>query len=109
METIPFATVNPIFRRVEEVGRMADLSRDEMHQYESELKAYRDYYSTVSFAREQGLEAGFAEGEAKGRAKGRLEEKKQLVRQFYNQGVELEVISKATNLTISEIKALIGL
>ncbi len=117
METIPFATVNPIFRRVEEVGRMANLSRDEMHKYESELKAYRDYYSTISFAREQGLEAGFAEGEAKGlakglakgEAKGRLEEKAELVRQFYNQGVELEVISKATNLTIPEIKKLIGL
>lgn len=95
METIPFATNNPIFRRVEEVGKMANLSKDEMHRYESELKAYRDYYSTLSFARNEGL----ATGRAEGRAEGIEEGVKMVALNLINMGWPNETIMQVTGLT----------
>lgn len=112
METIPFASDNPIFRRVEEVGRMANLSRDEMHKYESELKVYRDFYSTVSYARDQGVEYGLAEGRAEGRAEGleegREEEKNKLVKGFFSQGISPDVIAKAAGLSVDEVNKILA-
>lgn len=110
METIPFATNNPIFRRVEEVGRMANLSRDEMFEYEQQLKAYRDRYSQYSSAINKGLTEGFTKGHAVGVAEGREEgaAEKQLAiaRNMKQAQMSVAVIAKMTGLTEEQIESL---
>lgn len=94
METIPFATNNPIFRRVEEVGRMANLSRDEMFEYEQQLKAYRDRYSQYSSAIN------------KGRAEGAAEKQLAIARNMKQMQMSIADIAKATGLTEEQIESL---
>lgn len=65
MENIPFAANKPIFKRVESLAKMENMSPEDRFEYEQQLKAYWDYYSTMKFARTQGLAEGRAEGEKK--------------------------------------------
>lgn len=110
METIPFATNNPIFRRVEEVGRMANLSRDEMFEYEQQLKAYRDRYSQYSSAinkgRAEGFTKGHAVGVAEGREEGAAEKQLAIARNMKQAQMSVAVIAKMTGLTEEQIESL---
>lgn len=58
MERIPFTKINDIFRRVEEESRIGNLSKDELRQYERDLKAYRDFNNTYLTAQEEGWKEG---------------------------------------------------
>ena len=51
------------FGKVEDL--VGNLSQDEWAEYNATLKQARDYYATISYARNE----GWKEGEAKGRAR----------------------------------------
>ena len=51
----------------------------------------------------KGRSEGFSEGEAAGMSKGVAEEKRRMVKSFKEQGVPLEVIAKASSLSMNEI------
>ena len=53
---------------------------------------------------ELSLEQRFRDGEAAGMSKGVAEEKRRMVKSFKEQGVPLEVIAKASSLSVDEVK-----
>lgn len=56
----------------------------------------------------EGLQEGRKEGLQEGRKVGRLEEKKQMVKNLFRAGVDIDVISQATDLSVEEIKSAVS-
>ena len=52
----------------------------------------------------KGRSEGFSEGEAAGMSKGVAEEKRRMVKSFKEQGVPLDVIAKASSLSVEEVR-----
>ena len=84
-----------IFKSLEESARIGALSEKERMPYEHSLKVYRDNYAIAQTERQQ--------GRAEWRAEWRAEEKFETVRNMRRPGLDNDVISKVTGLSIDEI------
>ena len=102
----------------EAVKQLTEMSADE---YERELYEIRErsrltYNTEMNEARRKGLAEGRAEGKAEGRAEGRIEgraegeneEKKKIAKKMLEEGLDIKLIQKVTNLSEEEIKALMS-
>jgi predicted transposase/invertase (TIGR01784 family) len=70
----------------------------------------RELYLMDEMARREAAEAkGRAEGIAEGEVKGKLEGKLEVVRKMLGRGLELDIISEISGLSLDEIRALAGL
>jgi predicted transposase/invertase (TIGR01784 family) len=78
----------------------------ERTQEEIRQKIEWDHYAILQTAKREGVREGVREGAKEGIKKGRAEEKLELARKFKQQGVSLETIKAATNLSIEEIQKL---
>jgi predicted transposase/invertase (TIGR01784 family) len=78
----------------------------ERTQEEIQQKIEWDHYAILQTAKREGVREGVREGAKEGIKKGRTEEKLELARKFKQQGVSLEIIEAATNLSIEEIQKL---
>lgn len=56
LQDIPFQPMNAIFKRLAEVTNIESLTPDERYQYETDLKAYRDYKAQMDCAARKGFE-----------------------------------------------------
>lgn len=61
-----FQNRNEIFRRVSNIGRLANLSPEERRDYETEIKYARDTYNQIKFALKEGMAKGIEKGGAEG-------------------------------------------
>jgi flagellar biosynthesis/type III secretory pathway protein FliH len=126
----PTALTEAIFKRFFEVAEIAAFSKTERYDYEENLKNCNDWFSVMNTAKKDGLEEGEAigiekgraEGEViglkKGRAEGRAEgeviglQKGETIgilktaKIMKEEGLDVNVISKLTNLSIDEIEKL---
>lgn len=110
MDVIPFTERNAIFARLGETASRLNLNDAERVRYNDELKKYRDYFSTLDYAKDSGRR----EGEEKGREEGRVEgigigeKRKQLeiALNLKTMGLSPEQIKSATGLSITEIEEL---
>ncbi len=71
-QAVAFQNRNEIFRRVADIGRLANLSPEERRDYETEIKYARDTYNQIKFALKEGMEKGIEKGRAEGRAEGEI-------------------------------------
>jgi len=123
----PAALTEAIFKRFFEVAEIAAFSKTERYDYEENLKNCNDWFSVMNTAKKDGLEEGEAiglqkgraEGEAiglqkgeaiglqKGRAEGRAEGETigilKTAKKMKEEGLDVNVISKLTNLSVDEI------
>ena len=90
--------VKAMLRRVAETADKASLSPSDRVAYDYALKRYRDYYS--------GLKTAQNEGYDKGREEGRLERQREIVRSLKENGISPEIIAQCTGLSKSEIAEL---
>ena len=122
----PTALTEAIFKRFFEVAEIAAFSQTERYDYEENLKNCNDWFSVMNTAKKDGLEEGEAigiekgraEGEAIGLKKGRAEgeviglQKGETIgilktaKKMKEEGLDVNVISKLTNLSIDEIEKL---
>ena len=130
----PTALTEAIFKRFFEVAEIAAFSQTERYDYEENLKNCNDWFSVMNTAKKDGLEEGEAiglqKGEAIGLKKGRAEgeviglqkgeaigiEKGRVegetigilktAKKMKEEGLDVNVISKLTNLSIDEIEKL---
>ncbi|MBJ8113904.1 Rpn family recombination-promoting nuclease/putative transposase, partial [Bacillus cereus group sp. N6] len=72
--------------------------------YEAREKVLFDEQAKLAHAREVGIE----EGMEKGIEKGKLAEREQLIRGMYKNGMDIEDIAKFTNMTLSDIRRILG-
>ncbi len=90
--------------------QLKQFSEDEVNQYIAELreKAHRDdkalFNTGKRIGQEQGLEQGIKQGLEQGTAKGQKAAKEQIAKNLLALGIPIEQISKATELSIEEIK-----
>ena len=110
MKEISFKDRDAIFGRLETLASKANMSKDERAQYRHEWKIYNDYFNSVDTAKKEGHAEGLKEGHEKGIAEGIAEgeQRKNLenARNFKALGVSIDIIMKATGLTIEEIEKL---
>lgn len=114
----PKALQDRIFDKLFRQAEIAKYSDAERRQYESSLKEYWDYTSTLETAerkgekkgreegRAEGLAEGRAEGKAEGRAEGEQSKAKEIARRMKSQGMSDSEISSLTGLILEDIKAL---
>ena len=95
---IPYPYRKSVFEKLEKIVDIASLSKEERMKYDESIKVYRDNLVTLEFAEQKGR----AEGKEEGRAEG----KEETARNLKKMGVSLEIISKATGLSIEKIEAL---
>jgi len=89
-------------------GVIKVLSGDEQARAiaEAREKARMDHDSFLADARSEGLEEGLEKGWAEGRETGRAEEKIEVARNLLQEKTPVELIAKATGLTLEEIRRL---
>ena len=121
MQKVAF-TYQDTFEYLDSVSDVAMLPPEERDIYEAELMKARDYYAIMKTAQKkatekglaegrakglkQGLEQGRAEGLAEGRAEGRAEGVYTVARNMIDMGMELNLVSQATGLSIEELSIL---
>ena len=122
----PTALTEAIFKRFFEVAEIAAFSKTERYDYEENLKNCNDWFSVMNTAKKDGLEEGEAIGIEKGRAEGRVEGEAigiekgraegraegevigvlKTAKKMKEEGLDVNVISKLTNLSVDEIEKL---
>mgnify|MGYP002561118908 CR=1 FL=1 len=103
----PAALQERIFEKLFRAAEIARFSKSEIYEYEDSLKVFRDMYSMVWTAinngRKEGLEEGIKEGIEKGMEKGKEEEKRAIARNMKSLGLSDDIIAQATGLASEEI------
>ncbi|MFT4927557.1 MAG: putative transposase/invertase (TIGR01784 family) [Phenylobacterium sp.] len=102
LEEIPELFRDDIIYKGFEVARIAALNKKERASYESSLKEYRDLYSVMKTAKQEGIIIGEARGEARGEAKA-IES---VAITMLNAGMPDEQIATLTKLSIAEVAAI---
>ena len=98
LDRMPFTARNAVFEKLEEIGNVTSLSREDQILYERSINAYRTYVSVMRNER--------AEGFAEGRLEGRQEGLTLAARRMKAMGIPAEDIQKATGLTSEVINSL---
>ncbi len=123
METLtrlPWAAKSAVFRRLEEIADVSELSREERIKYDEGLRKYRDTIGVLQGALMEGDTKGFKrglkQGEAKGLKRGREEglkqgiaegearSKKMLAKVMLSKGYDANVIFDLTGLSLDDIQ-----
>jgi len=98
----PKALQDRIFKKLFEQAEIAQYNQEERRQYESSLKEYWDYTSTIDTA--------YMKGEKKGRAEGRAEgietANRENARRMKADGMPAELIAKYTGLDVETVNSL---
>ena len=118
----PTALTEAIFKRFFEVAEIAAFSKTERYDYEENLKNCNDWFSVMNTAKKDGLEEGEAIGIEKGRAEGRAEGLTEgraegraegeaigvlkTAKKMKEEGLDVNVISRLTNLSVDKIEKL---
>ena len=75
-------------------------------EYEAKFKAMVKYNMDKSYAKEEGMREGMREGLKQGKEEGKKEKAKEMARILLQSGVDINIISQSSGLTIEEIKEL---
>ncbi len=91
----PAALQERIFEKLFRAAEIARFSKSEIYEYEDSLKVFRDMYSMVWTAKNNGRKEGLEEGKE--------EEKRAIARNMKSLGLSDDVIAQATGLACEEI------
>ena len=97
-QTIPSLFRDEVFTQAFEKAELAKFDAAEMDRYEYSLKVFRDNMNTYDYAKQTAFDEGKVEGQ--------LETKLEVAKELKASGVNLEVIIKATGLSVEEIEQL---
>lgn len=90
-----------VYEKIFEIAEVANLTPEEMNEYQQSLKIQRDNNSAMRMARAESRDEGRIEERAKAE-----EEKLEMARQMLADGADIKKIAKYTKLSIEEIEAL---
>lgn len=92
LERMPFKAQGAVFKRLEDIGNLLTLDRDQRRQYDNSLDNFRDNAATMAYAesvaREEGMGKGMEEGIEKGMQQGLEQGLEQGMQQGMQQGLE---------------------
>ena len=61
LDRMPFKARKAVFERLEKLASKANMTQEERMQYEEEWKVYNDYFNTLDFAEQKGMQKGIRE------------------------------------------------
>jgi predicted transposase/invertase (TIGR01784 family) len=99
---LPFGADGGVFKLLDEVTDVDSLNKEERHEYERTMKAFRDLRGALDGADQKGYDRGLENG----LEKGKQEEKLQIARNMKAMGLSMALIQQSTNLTEEEIQKL---
>ena len=102
----PKALQDRIFKKLFKQAEIAQYNEMERRQYESSLKEYWDYTSTLDTAYIKGKKKGREEGRVEGRAEGIAEANRENARCMKADGMPAELIAKYTGLDMETVNSL---
>ena len=109
-QSIPSIFSDEIFAIAFEKAELAKFGQEEMDNYESSLKVYRDLYSVIDSAfiegKSEGIEEGRLEGLQVGRQEGLQESKRDMAKLLKDNGAQVDLIILTTGFTEAEINLL---
>ena len=94
LDRMPFKARKAVFERLEKLASKANMTQEERARYEEEWKVYNDYFNTLDFAEQKGLQKGLQKG------------KEETARNLKELGVADDIIIKSTGLSKEEIEKL---
>ena len=94
LDRMPFKARKAVFERLEKMASKANMTPEERAQYEKEWKVYNDYFNTLDFAEQKGVQKGLQKG------------KEETARNLKELGVADDIIIKSTGLSKEEIEKL---
>jgi len=94
LDRMPFKARKAVFERLEKLASKANMTQEERAQYEEEWKVYNDYFNTLDFAEQKGVQKGLQKG------------KEETARNLKELGVADDIIIKSTGLSKEEIEKL---
>jgi predicted transposase/invertase (TIGR01784 family) len=114
LNRIPWAAKNSVFMRLGELAEVANMSEKQRRSYDKDLKILRDSYNILEFAKkearreglQEGREEGRAEGREEGRAEGRAEGVKEMAVEMLKKGMDIELVSEISKLSIDDVRKL---
>ena len=110
MERLPEELNNQIFRKLKSIVEVERMTPDQRLEYELSLSVERDLCAALDTSFEDGMEKGkvegWAEGKVEGKAEGKMEEQRIIAANLKKQGVNIDIISQCTVLSVEEINKL---
>ena len=88
LQRMPFKTRNAVFKKLEEIGELSALSKEDRIKYDASIRVYRDNLATEEFSIQQGLAKGLAQGLEQGIKQGIKQGLEQGLQQGLQQGLE---------------------
>lgn len=104
LERMPFKARKAVFDRLEQIASKGNLTPAERDRYEAEWKMYNDYYNTLDFAEQKGMQKGIQKGMQEGMQKGIQEGKLKVAAEMKKDGMPLTSIAKYTGLSLKDIE-----
>ena len=90
LDRMPFKARKAVFERLEKLASKANMTQEERMQYEEEWKVYNDYFNTLDFAEQKGMQKSIRE----------------TARKLKELGVADDIIIKSTGISKEEIEKL---
>ena len=106
MERLPEELNNQIFRKLKSIVEVERMTPDQRLEYELSISVERDLCAALDTSFEDGMEKGVEKGIEKGKAEGKMEEQRLIASNMKKQGLDSEVISQCTGLSVEEINKL---
>ncbi len=103
----PASLKEKVFSKLFAEAEIAKFTPSELHEYEDSLKSYRDVKNSIVTAREEGEKNGLEKGLKQGIEQGRKQEKIEIARNLLKSGLTIDLITKTTGLSASEIDGLL--
>ncbi len=101
-QTMPAIFADTLFTQAFEKAELSKFGQTELDNYENSLKNYRDLKGVLDTA----FDEGKIEGKIEGIAKGKIEERSELAKAMRDNGIDKQIISNITGLSIDEINNL---
>ena len=102
MTNLPNGLEKTIFEQLYSAAEYVNLTKEEQHMYDQDLKRKWDNAAVLAGAEERGMEKGLQQG----LEQGKLAEKLEIARKMKADGQPLELILKFTKLSPEEIENL---
>ena len=94
LDRMPFKARKAVFERLEKLASKANMTQEERMQYEEEWKVSNDYFNTLDFAEQKGMQKGIQKGI------------RETARKLKELGVDDDIIIKSTGISKEEIEKL---
>jgi predicted transposase/invertase (TIGR01784 family) len=107
LENLPEHLKEPVFMELMEKSKYYSLSFEERAKYNAELKAARDNFNTMEYAKttgfEQGMEKGLRKGMKKGIEQGKYHKQIEIILKGFAKGLSIQFLAELSELSEEEV------